>query len=35
MGVTKQQQFEQVPSTKGETTLTLMPINNDPTQFLY
>lgn len=32
MGVTKQQQFEQVPTATGETTLTLMPINNDPTQ---
>lgn len=32
MGVTKQQQFEQVPSATGETTLTLMSINDDLTQ---
>jgi hypothetical protein len=32
MGVTAQKQFEQVPSATGETTLTLMPINGDPTQ---
>lgn len=32
MGVTAQKQFEQVPSATGETTLTLMPINDDPTQ---
>jgi len=32
MGVTAQKQVEQVPSATGETTLTLMPINDDPTQ---
>jgi hypothetical protein len=32
MGVTGQQQFEQVPAAAGEITLTLMPINDDPTQ---
>lgn len=32
MGVTEQRQFEQVPAATGETTLTLMPIGNDPTQ---
>ncbi len=32
MGVTKQQQFEQVPAATGEMTLKLMPINDDPTQ---
>jgi hypothetical protein len=32
MGVTTQKQVEQVPSATGETTLTLMPINDDPTQ---
>jgi hypothetical protein len=32
MGVTEQRQFEQVPTATGETTLTLAPIGNDPTQ---
>lgn len=32
MGVTQQRQFEQVPSATGETTLTLLPIDDDPTQ---
>jgi hypothetical protein len=32
MGVTKQRQVEQVPTATGETTLTLMPIEDDPTQ---
>lgn len=32
MGVTQQRQFEQVPAETGETTLTLMPLNDDPTQ---
>jgi hypothetical protein len=31
MGVTGQRQVEQVPTAAGETTLTLMPIANDPT----
>lgn len=31
MGVTGQQQFRQVPIATGETTLTLAPINNSPT----
>lgn len=32
IGVTEQKQFEQVPLATGETTLTLLPINDDPTQ---
>jgi len=32
MGVTAQKQLEQVPSATGEMTLTLTPINDDPTQ---
>jgi hypothetical protein len=32
MGVTAQKQFEGVPSATGETTLTLIPIDNDPTR---
>lgn len=32
LGITKQHQIEQVPTAMGETTLTLMPICNDPTQ---
>lgn len=32
MGVTEQKQFEQVPAVMSEIILTLMPINNDPTQ---
>lgn len=32
MGVTEQRKFEQVPTATGETTLTLTPINHDPTQ---
>lgn len=32
MGVTEQRTFAQVPSATTETTLTLMPIQNDPTQ---
>jgi len=32
MGVTQPRQFEQVPAATGETTLTLTPIQNDPTQ---
>lgn len=32
MGVTGQRQVEHVPTATGETTLTLMPIANDPTQ---
>ncbi|WP_041226043.1 hypothetical protein [Crinalium epipsammum] len=34
MGVTAPKQFEQVPLARGETTLTLIPINDDPTQLL-
>jgi len=34
MGVTEPRQFEQVPIATGETTLTLLPTNNDPTQLL-
>lgn len=32
MGVTQSRQFEQVPAATGETTLTLQPIAQDPTQ---
>lgn len=32
MGVTGQQQFQQVPAATGETTVTLTPIADDPTQ---
>ncbi len=32
MGLTEERQFGQVPSTVGETTLTLAPVNNDPTR---
>ena len=32
MGVTEKRQFEQVPIATGDTILTLMPQNNDPTQ---
>lgn len=32
MGVTEERQFGQVPTATGETTLTLMPIEDDPTQ---
>lgn len=32
MGVTKEQQFEQVPAATGEMTLVLTPIHNDPTR---
>lgn len=32
MGVTEQKQIDRVPSATGETTLTLMPIDGDPTQ---
>ncbi len=32
MGVTEQRQIDQVPTATGETTLTLMPIADDPTQ---
>lgn len=32
MGVTAQKQVEKVPSATGETTLTLMPVDNNPTQ---
>jgi hypothetical protein len=32
MGVTAQKPLEQVPTATGETTLTLLPINDDPTQ---
>lgn len=32
MGVTKEKQFEQVPSVIGEATLVLTPIQNDPTR---
>ena len=32
MGVTEQRQFEQVPTVTGETTVTLTPIDHDPTQ---
>lgn len=32
MGVTKQRQFEQVPSASGDISFTLTPIQNDPTQ---
>jgi hypothetical protein len=34
MGVTQQQQVEQVPTATGETTLKLIPIQDDPTQVL-
>lgn len=32
MGVTDQRQFEQVPSADGDITLTLTPVQSDPTQ---
>jgi hypothetical protein len=32
MGVTKPQQFEQVPAASGNVTLTLAPLQDDPTQ---
>lgn len=32
MGITHPRQFEQVPTATGETTLTLTPIQDDPTQ---
>ena len=32
MGVTERRQFEQVPAATGETTITLVPWQNDPTQ---
>lgn len=34
MGVTEPKPFEQVPAATGETTLTLLPIDDDPTQIL-
>jgi hypothetical protein len=32
MGMRRQQQFSRVPTASGETTLTLTPVDNDPTQ---
>ncbi len=32
MGVTEQKQFEKIPAATGETTLTLIPMNDDPTR---